>query len=331
VTVRRVTPPVVVSWIKRAFWAAFYLALLAGLFFAARSLPWQAAFVAMRQASPLWLIAAAAINFLGLPLWATQWYLLAPSNAHRTWRKMVEIVGLVGAAQNTYTSVGGAASAVLLLIRRAGLSRREALSLYALDQVLTGIGKVAIIGLALFLVPLPIWRGAEILFVSVAAAVAALACIVYAGTTLAHSGQQTSHWVSRLLHRAQREAVALVPLVIRACGRPLALVFARKLADVGTAVAVQLACGIPVSIEAAILITAAVDLANVIPSIPGSLGIFEAAVLFVYGFLGVPPAVALSAALLQHAAHLLPAIGFGYAVLLFRATRLDRTSSIARE
>jgi len=80
-----------------------------------------------------------------------------------------------------------------------------------------------------------------------------------------------------------------------------------------------------------VAITAATDLAAVVPSTPASIGVFEAAVLFAYGFFGIPTPLALSAAFLQHAAHLLPATGFGYAVLFCKALPLERTSSAARK
>lgn len=282
----------------------------------------------MSNASPAWLAIAALINALGLPLWATQWFHLAPRQGRQPLWIYVEIVAVVGAIQNTLTSVGGSTSAIVLLISRGGLSRGQAVSLYALDQVLTGIGKILVVGLALLLLPLPAWQGARWLAVCIVAATLVLAGVVGANFIVPDS---SSRRMNRFAQFVRAQVTLIAPFVIRACGWPLALVLARKSTEIATALAVQWACGIPVSVSAATAIIAATDLASVIPTTPGSIGIFEAAVLFVYGIFGVSPALALSAAFLQHAAHLLPAIGFGYAILLLKALPLDRISSAARE
>lgn len=314
---------------RRALRWAFYLALLAGLYIGARSLPWRGVLHAMSDASPAGLALAALINLLGLPLWAAQWFYLAPRPGRQSFWSFVEIVTAVGAIQNTLTSVGGGTSAVVLLISRGGLSRGQAISLYALDQVLTGIGKILVVGLALLLLPLPAWRAAKWLALSLAAVTLLFAVLVGANFMLPASSRSRS--MNRIANLLRAQVSVFAPFVMRACGWPLALVVARKSAEIATVVAVQWACGIPVSISAATAIIAATDLASVIPTTPGSIGVFEAAVLFVYGFFGVSPALALSAAFLQHAAHLVPAIGFGYAILLLKALPLDRTSSAARK
>lgn len=323
------TPMKLAPRLRRALRWAFYLALLAGFYIGARSLPWRGVLHAMADASPAWLAMAALINAVGLPLWATQWFHIAPKEGRRPLWSFVEIVAVVGAVQNTLTSVGGGTSAIMLLISRGGLSRGQAVSLYALDQVLTGIGKILVVGLAVLLLPLPAWHGAKWLVVSVVVATVILAALV--GVNFIMPDWSPTQRMNRIVHFLRAQVSILAPFVIRAFGWPLILVLVRKSTEIATVVAVQLACGIPVSISAATAIIAATDLATVIPTTPGSVGIFEAAVLFVYGFFGVSPQLALSAAFLQHAAHLLPAIGLGYAVLLFKALPVARISSAARE
>ncbi len=283
----------------------------------------------MSDASPAWLGLATLINAMGLPLWAIQWFQIAPRQGRKRLWTYVETVAAVGAMQNTFTSIGGGASAIVLLISRAGLSRGQAASLYILDQVLTGIGKILVVGLAVLLLPLPTWRGAEWLALSLT--ITALTFAVLAGAAFMMPASSASRRMNAIANFVRAQIGLVAPFVIRACGWPLGLVAVRKSTEIATAVAVQLACGIPVSISAAIAIIAATDLASVIPTTPGSIGVFEAAVLFVYEFFGVSPSLALSAALLQHAVHLLPAIGIGYSMLLFKALPLDRTSSAARE
>jgi uncharacterized membrane protein YbhN (UPF0104 family) len=53
--------------------------------------------------------------------------------------------------------------------------------------------------------------------------------------------------------------------------------------------------------ESALLILAAVNLATLLPVVPGNLGVYEAAVVLAYSYLGIAPERALGIALVQHA------------------------------
>ena len=51
---------------------------------------------------------------------------------------------------------------------------------------------------------------------------------------------------------------------------------------------------------------------------PANLGVYEATVFIVYRYLGVTPEQALGLALLQHLCFLIPMVGTGYFLILFR-------------
>jgi len=104
----------------------------------------------------------------------------------------------------------------------------------------------------------------------------------------------------------------------------LALVGSRKLIEVGVTLAVQRALGIALPPWSAVLVVTAVNLAAVIPGPPSGLGVFEATALLTYRFLGVPPGMALAAAILQHAVYFATDLGYGYALLAAEAVRRRR-------
>jgi uncharacterized membrane protein YbhN (UPF0104 family) len=70
-----------------------------------------------------------------------------------------------------------------------------------------------------------------------------------------------------------------------------------------------------------VLVVAALGLSTLIRT-PGNLGVYEATVLLIYSSLGVPPALGLAAAVLQHFAALVPRLGGGLIVLAARGSRV---------
>ena len=82
--------------------------------------------------------------------------------------------------------------------------------------------------------------------------------------------------------------------------------------------AIQKSFGVDLPIWTIFLILASVSLVTMVPVSPGNLGVYEAAVFFVYQYLGLPVEQALGLALLQHICLLIPNIGTGYLILLYR-------------
>ena len=82
--------------------------------------------------------------------------------------------------------------------------------------------------------------------------------------------------------------------------------------------AVQYACAIPPSAASAVTIVATLGLSTMIQVTPANLGVYEATVFFVYRSFDIPAANALAAAVLQHFSVLLPSLGIGYLLILYR-------------
>lgn len=77
-------------------------------------------------------------------------------------------------------------------------------------------------------------------------------------------------------------------------------------------------------LDAAILVTVAINLSLVLPSSPAALGVFEAATIIALNAFGVPHAEALSYALVLHVLNLVPFLIIGAALLGPSALRRDR-------
>jgi uncharacterized membrane protein YbhN (UPF0104 family) len=302
----------------------FMCTMTGGLALIVPTLPWQQA---IAHVTPAWLAAVVAIYLLEFPLWAAEWRLLTPTCQPVGWARMLEITAISSAAQNTLPLFGGQASALVLLVVRAGLTRAAAISVLAIDQLITGVAKLVVLGIAVLVMPVPPWirEGAVALLGIV---IAFLAVMLVA----AHGGQGIRWLALRLRSPARRVALALAEWTfymepMRSIARAssvLGLGLGKKAVEVVAVLAVQQACGIAVDLGQAVLVVAALGLSTVLPRLPANLGVYEATILLIYEWCGVPTDAALAAAILQHAAFLLPAIGGGYVILLARQLHSQR-------
>ncbi|MEX2178103.1 MAG: lysylphosphatidylglycerol synthase transmembrane domain-containing protein [Gemmatimonadaceae bacterium] len=316
-TIAAVRRSTVTAWLLPILWLALTLALVQVL----RTLPLDRAVAELQRVKPMWLVLALAVNFAILPLWALEWRILVPGTARILYARMFEVVAVTASVLNSVPFLAGEASAVALLIARAGLSRGAALSVLAMDQLLVAFAKLSVLSLAVAIAPIPIWlRKGFVLLLLVL--VASLALLV----PLAH------HW------SAIRERLLAMPTTTRrllgalaAWGQHLdalreprrlwqvaVLTLLKKAAEVAAVLAVQAAFGVEPSLSTAVLIVAALALSTLVPIAPANLGIYEATVFAVYRFVGTPAETALGLAVVQHLCFLLPSIGTGYALLTLR-------------
>jgi uncharacterized membrane protein YbhN (UPF0104 family) len=292
--------------------------------------PWPQILAALLAANPLWLALAVLISATVFPLWVVQWQTLAGGRNAVALARMAEVVALSALANATLFKVAGLASAGALLVGRAGLSAAAAVSVLTLDQVLAGLAKVLVLGLAVMLVPLPAvavqtMLGFSGLVLGLAAIVVLLACRPGMTAALAATRWPAIARAGDFLGRVSA-SLAVLRSPDRA-GLVVLLAVAKKTAEVMAAYGVQLACGIDASPAAAVLVVAAVGLVTVLPIVPGNLGVFTAGVYAAYRFLGIDPSPALAAGLLLHAVEFLPTLIFGYGALLAGRRTARRASS----
>lgn len=263
------------------------------------------------RARAWWIVAAILANLALLPLMTEQWSRLLSARTPRRWQELWQCVTLSMAAMNTLPFGGGHAVAVGVLARRATLGVSAAVSLLALEQMCEGAAKLGLLMTALGTAPLPdsLQRIAWVLVGALAAGVFVLWWIAN------HSkGDETSHgwrgrWAKHLdvLKRPGRLAGAI------------ALSLAMKGCELIAVYAVQRSLGIDLPLATAPLVLAVVTFASLVSITPGNLGVYEAAALGVYQFLGVSASDAVALGLVQHACFLLPVVGTGYALNAVRA------------
>lgn len=253
---------------------------------------------------PLWLLLACASYFAILPMWALLWCLLAPPSHRPSFARMFGVIASTSSVLNTTPMLVGEAAGVVFLVTRAGLERAAALSVLAMDQLLVGIAKVGVLTLATWLLVLPLWmeRGLRALSVVVALLLAGLMAFAWGSSAFV---RMATRWLppraERVLHAL---GAALAPLRSPSRGGgALALALLKKLAEVIAIVCVQRAFGVMLPPSSAVLVLAALNLATLLPVVPGNVGVYEAAVVVAYGYLGIDPARALAMALVQHACY----------------------------
>ena len=282
----------------------------------------------LAMAHPLW-IALAVLCFLAiLPLWALQWVLLAPPAVGVRASTMTGVVAMTSTVLNTTPLLVGEAAGVFFLVTEAGLGRAAALSVLAMDQLFVGIAKVFVLSSAAAAMTLPAWmaRGAQ----SLVLAVALLAIGVVIAAWRADS---LSTWANRVAPaRAARLigslGAGLAPIRSPSrSGGALALALAKKAAETLAIYCVQRAFGLDLPLASALLVLAAVNLATLLPLVPGNLGVYEGAVVLAYAYLGVPAERALGIALVQHACFFLALALPGYRWLA--RSPADRSSAAA--
>jgi uncharacterized membrane protein YbhN (UPF0104 family) len=306
---------------RKLVWAGLIVVVFVAVAVAARGLPWREAWLALTRAQPGWVIAGLAANCAMFPLWTSQWRWLTPPAQRPAWGRMLEIIAFTSLTQNVLPLLGGQAAAVGLLVLRGGLSRGAAISVLALDQMLTGLAKLAALGFAAWLTPMPGWMrdGTWSLFGAVAAIVILLVLLAFSTERLRWFAQQKPGLIGRVLANVGAFTQHLSELRRGGGAIWIALGYAlgKKALEIAAVLAVQYACGIDLSPASAVLVVAALGLSTLIRT-PGNLGVYEATVVLIYSSLGVPPALGLAAAMLQHAVTLVPRLGGGLVVLAGR-------------
>ncbi len=249
-----------------------------------------------------WIVAALCCFAAILPLWALQWTLLAPRTSRNTIARMLGVTTMMSSTMNTTPFFVGEAAGLVLLVARIGVTRAEAVSITIMDQLLVGVAKIAVLSTAALTLTVPEWMraGWATLTVGVVGLLAICALSVW-------QRERLVSFASRVLPHRAAQAIgniggALQPLRSpRRGGFALLLALAKKCAEILAIVCVQRAFGVTLPLASAVLVLAALNLATLLPIVPGNLGVYEGAVVLVYTRLGLSTEHAVSIAIVQHA------------------------------
>jgi uncharacterized membrane protein YbhN (UPF0104 family) len=163
------------------------------------------------------------------------------------------------------------------------------------------VAKLCVFATAAFVAPLPEWMTRGILAVVAAVLVVA---VLLVGASWRHV--DVGRWTARALPARVAGGVgtfaaALEPL--RALDRgmgALVLALLKKAGEVCAIVCVPRALGVHLPIGGAVVVLALLNLATLLPVVPGNVGVFEAAVVLALTGMGVDGERALGVALVQH-------------------------------
>ena len=286
---------------------------------------------ALRSQNYLWLLPSGAVLAAGVLLRAWRWQLLFEPGARPPYPHVLSALMIGYLFNSILPARAGELARVLTLGRRTGASRTQVLATVVLERAFDVLVLVGLLVAAAPFLPTVDWLTAAAAlgaFAFVALVIAAILVRRYgvrAARVLLHpvgwlpgvdqervDGMSKSFVTGLVGITASRVtivalAVTLVSWLVLACSMWLLL----------------LGTDIDATFGMALLTLIATNLVLVLPSSPGALGTFEAAVVVALGAYGVDRAEALSFALVLHALNLFPYLVLGYVavVLHARATR----------
>jgi glycosyltransferase 2 family protein len=274
---------------------------------------------ALRQAADVvdwtWIVVAIIANALILVSWSALWWTVAPTDERPTYGVMFEINAMASALMNTMPFLGGHAAAVVLMIKRASMTRAAALSVMALDQLGEGLAKVSIFLVVAIAAPLPDWMrvGVATICVAVGALFIGMVALAHSHAYVRPAAEKPMTHMMRMRVLAATWAERMETLrSVRQSLIALSFAIGTKVAEGAGLLAVQYAFGVDLSVGATALVLGAVVLGSILPVTPGNVGTYEAGAFLAYRHLGIDPAMATILAIASHACFMIPSVGIGY-------------------
>ena len=291
---------------------------------------WTLAIAAVAKAKPLPLILAVLLNAMILVFATAQWLLFLPEGVSVARSKMFKIMAIMSTVANSGPAGGGAAVGVHLLARQEGVGHSVGLSVLLLDQLVEGLVKVAIVLLAIVVVPIGLEYKAvsATILIGVPTLFFVLTVIAHRKSALESISERTTGFLGWMLTKLN-----LVAANLEALRRPkklsltLVLGLLQKLVAALAITCILLAFGVVTPWWGILAVLVAVNLSTVVSVTPANLGVFEGAAFLVYTSLGISSDTAVALAIVQHAAYLIPLAGIGWIISSVRPLNISRSKS----
>ncbi len=291
---------------------------------------WTLAIAAVAKAKPLPLILAVLLNAMILVFATAQWLLFLPEGVSVARSKMFKIMAIMSTVANSGPAGGGAAVGVHLLARQEGVGHSVGLSVLLLDQLVEGLVKVAIVLLAIVVVPIGLEYKAvsATILIGVPTLFFVLTVIAHRKSALESISERTTGFLGWVLTKLN-----LVAANLEALRRPkklsltLVLGLLQKLVAALAITCILLAFGVVTPWWGILAVLVAVNLSTVVSVTPANLGVFEGAAFLVYTSLGISSDTAVALAIVQHAAYLIPLAGIGWIISSVRPLNISRSKS----
>ena len=291
---------------------------------------WTLAIAAVAKAKPLPLILAVLLNAMILVFATAQWLLFLPEGVSVARSKMFKIMAIMSTVANSGPAGGGAAVGVHLLARQEGVGHSVGLSVLLLDQLVEGLVKVAIVLLAIVVVPIGLEYKAvsATILIGVPTLFFVLTVIAHRRFVLESISERTTGFLGWILTKLN-----LVAANLEALRRPkklsltVVLGLLQKLVAALAITCILLAFGVVTPWWGILAVLVAVNLSTVVSVTPANLGVFEGAAFLVYTSLGISSDTAVALAIVQHAAYLIPLAGIGWVISSVRPLNISRSKS----
>jgi len=291
---------------------------------------WTLAIAAIAKAKPLPLILAVLFNAMILVFATAQWLLFLPEGVSVARSKMFKIMAIMSTVANSGPAGGGAAVGVHLLARQEGVGHSVGLSVLLLDQLVEGLVKVAIVLLAIVVVPIGLEYKAvsATILIGVPTLFFVLTVIAHRRSALESISERTTGFLGWVLTKLN-----LVAANLEALRRPkklsltVVLGLLQKLVAALAITCILLAFGVVTPWWGILAVLVAVNLSTVVSVTPANLGVFEGAAFLVYTSLGISSDTAVALAIVQHAAYLIPLAGIGWIISSVRPLNISRSKS----
>ena len=291
---------------------------------------WTLAIAAVAKAKPLPLILAVLLNAMILVFATAQWLLFLPEGVSVARSKMFKIMAIMSTVANSGPAGGGAAVGVHLLATQEGVGHSVGLSVLLLDQLVEGLVKVAIVLLAIVVVPIGLEYKAvsATILIGVPTLFFVLTVIAHRRFVLESISERTTGFLGWILTKLN-----LVAANLEALRRPkklsltVVLGLLQKLVAALAITCVLLAFGVVTPWWGILAVLVAVNLSTVVSVTPANLGVFEGAAFLVYTSLGISSDTAVALAIVQHAAYLIPLAGIGWVISSVRPLNISRSKS----
>lgn len=309
----------------RPLLAVVGLAVTAGcMYVAVRGVEFDDAVQAFRDSELVWLVPALPVFAAAIVLRGVRWWALYDDEERPPLRAVMYALLVGYFFNNILPARAGEAARIIALYSRARTSRAEIIATVVVERVFDLLALLLLLLCAYPWLPEISWlRNAAILGAIVTAALAVVIVLIV------RYDARAVHWLLRPLRRirrpgfaerveaaainATRGLVALRNPVIALRGFVLTIASWFVLALSYWILMEAFHLSLP--LDAAILVTVAINLSLVLPSSPAALGVFEAATIIALNAFDVPHAEALSYALVLHVLNLVPFLVIG-AVLL---------------
>ena len=291
---------------------------------------WTLAIAAVAKAKPLPLILAVLLNAMILVFATAQWLLFLPEGVSVARSKMFKIMAIMSTVANSGPAGGGAAVGVHLLAKQEGVGHSVGLSVLLLDQLVEGLVKMAIVLLAIVVVPIGLEYKAvsATILIGVPTLFFILTVIAHRRSILESISKRTTGFLGWVLTKLN-----LVAANLEALRRPkklsltVVLGLLQKLVAALAITCVLIAFGVVTPWWGILAVLVAVNLSTVVSVTPANLGVFEGAAFLVYTSLGISSDTAVALAIVQHAAYLIPLAGIGWVISSVRPLNISRGKS----